>query len=677
MRAEPEHWWLKNSGRLILALLLATSILQLQATQAGAASGSCFLIGQTVGDAISTTDLADTNPATNETTIGLTGVNSLRVGAIRPSTGVLYSTSPSRLGTVNTSSGIFEGVGNPYGSLSGALGNQNLNDVRGLAFDPTDGTLYSVSRRAGGADLLFTVDPTTGTALPDAFGPGVGYVELVSSDPAQDDFHGLAFATTGDMVGMGRDSGDLWKLHAIDKTSGAAVAGADSPALTDLSYDADGNLWGITTGGTLFNLNGSETTRTVDNFTSYSALACGTGAGNQAPVFDQDVLGRSDWEGDVVSVSVGASDADGGDVLTYSAVNLPPGLSIDAGSGLISGTLSYVAAGSYAVTVTVTDDGVPVASATDSFTWTVGEADPPVTNQNPVAVADTFTIVDDAGEVVISVLSNDFDPDSGDVVRMESYDASNVTRGTLVHLGDGLFTYWPEPGSGYTDSFTYTVIDLYGGVASATVTIVVAYVAPNPTVEIAPPDPDPQPAVDPALDPDPLEAALPEIPASITAANDVVAPAVPGGLASAERREVLLSQLAEFGAVPALDASSRAPLQRTLVILARVGMDTVQALGMPFVLLAAAGLLIAYFGRVSLFPLLKRTRRVSGVVVWIDDGSEFGFILPDGDQAKVFFHQDAVAKGEQVATPGQSVSFRLARGRRRDFALGVRSIPAS
>ena len=86
---------------------------------------------------------------------------------------------------------------------------------------------------------------------------------------------------------------------------------------------------------------------------------------------------RTDAEGDVISLDAGATDPDG-DTLTYAASGLPTGLSIDADTGLISGTLGFnAAAGSpYSVSVTVRD-GLAV-DATDTFAWTVTN-----TNQDP------------------------------------------------------------------------------------------------------------------------------------------------------------------------------------------------------------------------------------------------------------------------------------------------------
>ena len=84
--------------------------------------------------------------------------------------------------------------------------------------------------------------------------------------------------------------------------------------------------------------------------------------------------------GTAASLTLSATDPNG-DTLTYSASGLPTGMSINAATGVISGTPS--AAGSYNVLATVSD-GINVAST--SFLWTVNEVNgfvldplPPVT----------------------------------------------------------------------------------------------------------------------------------------------------------------------------------------------------------------------------------------------------------------------------------------------------------
>jgi uncharacterized protein YjiK len=107
---------------------------------------------------------------------------------------------------------------------------------------------------------------------------------------------------------------------------------------------------------------------------------------NSDPSFSQNLGDRTGSEGEVVSLSAAATDPDG-EGLTYGATGLPPGLSIDAGSGLISGTIAPGAAsgGPYAVEVTVADG--PEVDATDTFTWTVVTA---ATNPT-VTLLDSFS----------------------------------------------------------------------------------------------------------------------------------------------------------------------------------------------------------------------------------------------------------------------------------------------
>jgi hypothetical protein len=73
-------------------------------------------------------------------------------------------------------------------------------------------------------------------------------------------------------------------------------------------------------------------------------------------------------EGDSVSLQIEATDPDG-DSLEYSALGLPTGLSINASTGLISGTIQSGASASspYTVMVKVNDQIAAPVSAT--FTW--------------------------------------------------------------------------------------------------------------------------------------------------------------------------------------------------------------------------------------------------------------------------------------------------------------------
>ena len=82
---------------------------------------------------------------------------------------------------------------------------------------------------------------------------------------------------------------------------------------------------------------------------------------------------QSTLAGTAATLAIVASDPDG-DTLTYSASSLPSGLAINSSTGLISGTVSTTAAGSYTVTVTASDGAL---SGSATFSWVVSVPPPP------------------------------------------------------------------------------------------------------------------------------------------------------------------------------------------------------------------------------------------------------------------------------------------------------------
>jgi Putative Ig domain len=83
--------------------------------------------------------------------------------------------------------------------------------------------------------------------------------------------------------------------------------------------------------------------------------------------------------GSAVSLPIHASDSQSGQLLTYGATGLPAGLSINASSGLVSGTPTT--GGSNSVTVTAHD--ATGASGSATFSWTINVATNKVTVTNP------------------------------------------------------------------------------------------------------------------------------------------------------------------------------------------------------------------------------------------------------------------------------------------------------
>ncbi len=87
------------------------------------------------------------------------------------------------------------------------------------------------------------------------------------------------------------------------------------------------------------------------------------------PIGDQN-----NKEGETVSLQVVATDPEN-NTLTYDATGLPSGLTISHTTGLISGKVAANSAGTYAVTVTVSDNGKPQGNAVPvKFNWLVTSA---------------------------------------------------------------------------------------------------------------------------------------------------------------------------------------------------------------------------------------------------------------------------------------------------------------
>ncbi len=87
---------------------------------------------------------------------------------------------------------------------------------------------------------------------------------------------------------------------------------------------------------------------------------------NAPPTLDRHQPIRPAVRSTTVSLQLAATDPDG-TALTYSANGLPPGLSVNSVTGLISGTLSKRTR-TYTVTATVSDGSL---SSSRTFTWTV------------------------------------------------------------------------------------------------------------------------------------------------------------------------------------------------------------------------------------------------------------------------------------------------------------------
>ena len=180
---------------------------------------------------------------------------------------------------------------------------------------------------------------------------------------------------------------------------------------------------------------------------------------NNAPTVNP-VADQTNTVNDLVSLQVIASDDDG-DTLSYSAQDLPAGLSIDAASGLISGNIASGANlnSPYAVTVSVSDDGDPQKSVMTSLIWVVNKegsnnntlAIKPLTNQNN-AVADSISLQVNVSDTYGNTLS---------------YSATGLPAGLSINSSSGLISGIIAPGADLNSPYAVTVTVADDGIPQA------------------------------------------------------------------------------------------------------------------------------------------------------------------------------------------------------------------
>ncbi|MGW3246118.1 M4 family metallopeptidase [Streptomyces sp. NPDC001070] len=261
-------------------------------------------------------------------------------------------------------------AGLTYSDESGGL-NEATSDIFGTgvefyANNPADPGDYLIAEKIDlfhdGRPLRYMDKPSLDGYSADFWDPGLGNLDVhYSSGPANHFFYLLSEGSgakvingvhydspTADDVpvpGIGRDNAlKLWYKSLTERfTSSTNYAEA-----REQSLQAAADLWGA----------GSATYNTVVN--TWVAIGVGNRVTFTSPGAQTYFAGAS------VSLQMQASSTTPGD-LSFSATGLPPGLSINTSTGLISGTPTT--GGKYTTTVTVKDDLNYDGSAT--FTWKI------------------------------------------------------------------------------------------------------------------------------------------------------------------------------------------------------------------------------------------------------------------------------------------------------------------
>jgi hypothetical protein len=262
---------------------------------------------------------------------------------------------------------------------------------------------------------------------------------------------------------------------AISLNVAGNFADADSDALT---FSATGlpaalsiNAAGLISGTLTFASAGDYTVQVTANdgnggtvSDSFDWTVSGT---NRAPTVATPIANQTSAENAVISLNVAGNFADAdGNALTFSATGLPPALTISP-AGLIAGSLSFVAAGSYTVNVTANDGNG--GTITDSFDWTVTD-----TNRAPGFINEpyAFTVAEaaPASTAVGTVASTD--ADAGDTAAY-ALGAGNTGGAFAIDPATGAITVANAAAltAGATFDLTVTVQDAGGLTDTTTVSI--------------------------------------------------------------------------------------------------------------------------------------------------------------------------------------------------------------
>ena len=279
---------------------------------------------------------------------------------------------------------------------------------------------------------------------------------------------------------------DLLHVSGVNGVTAIVGSPTSGSAGGTFTVNADGT-WTFAPGNDFQNLNDGETRDTSVTYTmsdgqggtSSATITVTISGSNDAPVLLGPVPPQNGVDGQpIAAIDVGSAIGNPTSLpLTFSATGLPPGLSIDPVTGIVTGMLANDAsvAGPYAINVT--GNGPDGETVTIAVLLNVSNPPP---NANPDAVS---TAQDTP--VTVAPLGNDSDTD-GDPLTIAA--VSDPANGAVVINTDGTLVYTPDSGFTGTDTFTYTVSDGQGGEVTQTVTVTVGFPVPDAPTGTSLPD---------------------------------------------------------------------------------------------------------------------------------------------------------------------------------------------
>lgn len=188
---------------------------------------------------------------------------------------------------------------------------------------------------------------------------------------------------------------------------------------------------------------------------------------NGSPTFDDPLPDRGDTEGDTVDVTPDVSDPEDDD-LTFSATGLPPGISINRDSGVVSGTIGYTAASSSPFTTNITASDRFGGHAVESFSWVVADLNRPP-SLDPIG----NVFVDEGSVLQVTAIFSDLDlPDDSHTFTLSAGPPGSAvgSGGQIIWTpgesdGPGVVGFTVKvtdsgnPAAADVESFTVTVVE--------------------------------------------------------------------------------------------------------------------------------------------------------------------------------------------------------------------------
>jgi len=269
--------------------------------------------------------------------------------------------------------GRFGTADDPVSSFdAGAAGSTDTEDPE---FDPVSGHLFFLD---GAQTRIYDIDPVNGV-----FGDGNDVVTSFNLAFGPTDYEGLGSDQANGtlLVGARKEK----KIYEITKT-GSLVRIIDASGISGFKFISGLGMAPSSTGSGMSywivdrNVDNGSNSNENDGHLVEIALE---GSTNTPPIVTNPGT-KTNTEGDAVSYQIEATDPDGDAITSFGASGLPTGLVVDPGTGLITGTTTT--AGSYAVTISATDDRGGVGST--SFTWNVnpaGGTPPTITGFSPTS----------------------------------------------------------------------------------------------------------------------------------------------------------------------------------------------------------------------------------------------------------------------------------------------------